>query len=307
VSNTTNKNSLNSILKYFIFSIFILFFSCKKDKTLPPIPPTEPQKIVEVPNLLNEISGLIFQNDTTLFAHNDSGNEPYIYEVSLNEKRVNRAIKISNVVNLDWEDITQDQQYIYIADTGNNLGGRKNLKILKILKTDVFSLDSVQADSITFAYEDQTDFTLSNNHNFDCEAIISIDNQLFLFSKNRADFKTKIYSLPKIPGNYNAELIDEFDVEGLITGASINESKNVIVLLGYNNDGTTFQPFIWFFYEFEGKDFFNGKKRKLELTFEGQLEAITFGKDDNLYFSSESESGNEVQFIYHININELLN
>ena len=296
---------LNS--KHIIYLVFILFFSCKKDKTPPPISQVDPQELVEIPGILNEISGLIFQTDTSLFAHNDSGNEPFIYELSLNEKRVNRSIKIFNMVNLDWEDIAQDQQYIYIADTGNNLGGRKNLKILKILKNEVLAQDSVEADSITFAYEDQTDFTLSNDHNFDCEAMINFENQLFLFSKNRVDFKTNIYSLPKAIGNYNAVLKGEFDVEGLITGATINESKDVIALLGYEDNGTTFKPFIWLFYEFEGNDFFNGKKKKLELNFDGQMEAITFGKNDNLYFSLESESGNEVQFVYHIKIEEFLN
>lgn len=33
---------------------------------------------------------------------------------------------------MDWEDIAQDNEYIYIAETGNNLGMRTDLKILML-------------------------------------------------------------------------------------------------------------------------------------------------------------------------------
>ncbi len=286
---------------------FILLFSCSNDKISPAVFQVTPQKIVAVPSQLNEISGIIFQNDTTLLAHNDSGNSPSIYELSLNEKRINRSVKISNALNLDWEDITQDQQYIYIADSGNNLGHRTDLKILRIAKNNLFSNDSIEADFITYDYEDQTDFNQTNSHNFDCEGITNLNNQLFLFSKNRADFKTKIYSLPKEIGDHSAKIENEFEVNGLITGATINNSNDVIALLGYNETGGSFEPFIWLFYEFTSIDFFNGKNKKLELTFDGQMEAITFGRNDNLYLSKESEAGNEEQFIYHLTIDEYLN
>ena len=40
--------------------------------------------------------------------------------------------KISSAKNKDWEDITRDDKYIYIADMGNNFNNRKDLKIYKI-------------------------------------------------------------------------------------------------------------------------------------------------------------------------------
>ena len=43
-------------------------------------------------------------------------------------------LSVNKEENVDWEDITQDETHIYIADFGNNNGNRTDLKIYKILK-----------------------------------------------------------------------------------------------------------------------------------------------------------------------------
>ncbi|MDB4506027.1 hypothetical protein N9229_02535, partial [Saprospiraceae bacterium] len=96
------------------------------------------------------------------------------------------------------------------------------MKIYKISKNELETLDSVAAEIIEFEYPDQSNFSQTEIHNFDCEAIISFKNQLFLFSKNHLDLKTKWYSIPKNAGSYTADLLQEFESDGLITGATIN-------------------------------------------------------------------------------------
>ena len=44
------------------------------------------------------------------------------------------------IYNNDWEDITADKDYIFIADTGNNFGNRDNLNIIKVRTSD-FSVE----------------------------------------------------------------------------------------------------------------------------------------------------------------------
>jgi hypothetical protein len=295
----------------FIIFLFIIFSTCKNDKILPPITEITPQKLIEIPATLNEISGIIFRNDTSLFAHNDGGQGAWIYEVNLAEKKINRNIKIYNTSNLDWEDMAEDEDYIYVADSGNNLGQRTDLKIYKISKSELETLDSVAAEIIEFEYPDQVNFSPTEIHNFDGEAVISFENELFLFSKNHLDLKTKWYSLPKNAGNHTANLVQEFESDGLITGATISEDKNVIALLGYQkeviNQVENFDPFIWLLHDFQNDKIFDGKTKKLNIEIKTQMEAICFGKNKNLYFSHESETGNLPQFIYQIDIEQYLN
>lgn len=296
---------------YFFSFLLIILSTCKNDKVLPPSTEFIPQQLVELPTTLNEISGMIFRNDTSLFAHNDGGQGAWIYEINLEEKKINRNIKIHNTNNLDWEDMTEDEAYIYVAESGNNLGQRTDLKIYKISKTQLETLDSVAAEIIEFDYPDQVDFSPTTIHNFDCEAIISYDNELFLFSKNHLDQKTKLYSLSKNPGNYTANLVQEFESDGLITGATINEDQNVIVLLGYQkqviNQVENFDPFIWLLYDFEDDKIFDGKTKKLDIEIKTQMESICFGSNKDIYFSHESEIGGLPQFIYQVDIEPFLN
>lgn len=292
---------------HFSIFLFIIFSSCNNDKTLPPITEITPQKVIEIPSTLNEISGMIFRNDTSLFAHNDGGQGARIFEVDLEEKKINKNVKIHNATNIDWEDIAQDDEYIYVSDSGNFLGQRTDLKIYKISKSELETQDSVAAEIIEFEYPDQENFPPTEIHNFECEAVISFENELFLFSKNHLDLKTKWYSLPKNAGSYTANLVQDFESDGLITGAAINEDNNVISLLGYHKNDGEFEPFIWLLYDFPDGKIFDGKSKKLDFTFNAQFESICFGKNRNLYFSHESETGNLPQFIYQIDVEPFLN
>ncbi|MFK8005752.1 MAG: hypothetical protein AB8H03_05245 [Saprospiraceae bacterium] len=303
--------NFNSKTIFFFIFQFIIFSACKNDKTLPIPSEITPQQLVELPATLNEISGMIFQNETSLFAHNDGGQGAWIHEVNLEEKKINRSIKIYNTNNLDWEDMAQDEDYIYVADSGNNLGQRTDLKLYKISKIELEMFDSVAAEIIEFEYPDQINFSPTSDHNFDCEAVISFENELFLFSKNHLDQKTKLYSLSKNAGNHTANLLQEFESDGLITGATISKDNNVITLLGYHkeviNQVENFDPFIWLLYDFENDKIFDGKTKKLDIEIKTQMEAICFGKNKDIYFSHESETGGLPQFIYKIDIEPFLN
>jgi hypothetical protein len=63
---------------------------------------------------------------------------------------------------------------------------------------------------------------VSKKHNFDCEAILCWNNQIYLFTKNRLDDRTDLYVLPTTPGNYATKYIASFEVGGRITGADIS-------------------------------------------------------------------------------------
>ncbi|MGY8913934.1 MAG: T9SS type A sorting domain-containing protein, partial [Flavobacteriales bacterium] len=123
-----------------------------------------------LPETVFETSGLIFYNNK-IVTHNDSGNTAQLFELDTVSLQITRTITISNAVNIDWEDIAQDDTYIYIGEIGNNNGSRRDLAVYRILKTEYDKSNSVEAEIIEFSYIDQTDYTPSANSDWDAEAL----------------------------------------------------------------------------------------------------------------------------------------
>ncbi|NQX97144.1 MAG: T9SS C-terminal target domain-containing protein, partial [Flavobacteriales bacterium] len=186
-----------------------------------------------LPTLLEETSGLIYFNGK-IITHNDSGGDPKLYEIDTITGNITRTIEITNAINIDWEDIAQDSNYIYIGDIGNNNGNRTNLKIYRILKSDYLNNLTVLADTINFSYNDQVNFTsLPNNNNFDCEAFVIHNDSIILFTKNWVTATVNAYVLPKTIGSHIAKNVSTYNSLGLITGA--DNINNTFYLSGYNN------------------------------------------------------------------------
>ena len=167
---------------------------------------------IKLPDELKEISGLEKVNDSLLVAMNDGGNEPRIYFINLKGVILHSTL-IENAVNTDWEDLTLDTKgNLYIADVGNNLNKRKNLKILKVNLAESLQKESVSAEIIDFHYEDQIAFPPeSANLNYDCEGIYFSNDSLFLISKNRSkpwNGIATIYVLPSKKGTYVAKKVN---------------------------------------------------------------------------------------------------
>ena len=253
----------------------------------------KPTFIANLPHKINETSALLFLNGH-LWTLNDSRNQPEIYCIDSTNGSVLRTVVISNAVNTDWESMAQDDSNVYIGDFGNNAGDRKDLQILKIKKNELLNPanDSVKAGYIYFSYPDQINFARAlNKNNFDCEAFFCHNDSLHLFSKNWSDLNSKHYVLPVDTGHYIARLTERFNVDGLITDASINAKGN-IVLLGYkNSSGRRYTCFAWLLKSDERSEFFAGNKRKLKLGSAlhlGQTEGIVLLDDNTGWLSSES-------------------
>lgn len=237
-----------------------------------------------------ETSGLIFFSDR-LITHNDSGGMNALYEINSESGNVMRTVEISNAANVDWEDICHDDAFIYIGDFGNNNGDRKNLRVYKISKADYLNSDRVTAQIIDFSYADQNDFESSpNNTNFDAEALIAFESDLYIFTKNWVDQRTNIYKLPKIPGTYEIQRIDEFNPSGLITGGTFNSDSNKVLLTGYSG----IRAFLIELSGFSNGIFSNGDIEKnnlsIPLTESFQTEAITFSDAAQHYISAEKNA-----------------
>lgn len=214
---------------------------------------------------IRETSGLLYW-DGAFWTHNDD-TDTTLYAIDTATGRILRRFNIAGAANIDWEDITQDDTYFYIGDFGNNSSGnRKDLVILRIPKAALsLGQSTITPDKIFFSYADQTNFnaTGSNNTDFDCEALIAASDSLYLFSKQWISGKTKVYALPKVPGTYLASPRAEYNVDGLITGATYMPAQKLVALCGYKISGITFQPFVCLLYDFNGRNFLSGNKRKI--------------------------------------------
>jgi hypothetical protein len=237
-----------------------------------------------LPAVIAETSGLIIWNGL-LWTHNDN-NDTNLYALDTVYGNIADIYPLRNVKNTDWEEISQDDGYLYIGDFGNNYGNRTDLHILRISKSSMAG-NTPRTDTISFSYSDQVSFSQNdaNNTDFDCEAFIVSADSIFLFTKQWNSRGTGVYSLPKIPGNYIARLRNSYGVKGLVTGAVFLESRKLLVLSGYSK---TLDPFLFLLYDFKGNDFFGGNKRRIELQLPShQVEGITSSDGIKYYITNE--------------------
>ena len=249
----------------------------------------EINKVVNLSSKIRETSGLI-NFDGRLITHNDSGSDPILYEIDINSGEISREVKISNVEAVDIEDIAQDENFIYVCDIGNNSNNRKNQAIYKISKSDYLSKNEVVAELIFISYMEQTDFSKSDKDtNFDAEAVVVMENELYLLTKNWGDYRTSVYKIPTQKGTYQITEIDSYNIEGLITGADYNKANNTIMLTGYNG----FIPFVVELSEFTNNNPLNGtiEKNSIPLSGSRQIEAIAVNPDGSYYISAEESLG----------------
>jgi hypothetical protein len=245
-------------------------------------------KVGEFPAEMQENSGMT-EYGNLLWNINDSDNEPVIYGFNKNTNTLDRKIVITGATNTDWEEISQDDQHLYVGDFGNNSGDRHDLRIYIIDKSELMpGLDSIPFSGlITFSYEDQTDFSSDTmNTPFDCEAFVVMADSLLLFTKDWQSEHTSIYTLPAKSGDYTARFRTRYDIAGLVTASAYNADKKELLLLGYNR---ILVPFIRVIPNFSQDNFSLSNGTRIDfINFLGtQAEGIAFSQDGSVYVSCE--------------------
>lgn len=243
----------------------------------------------KLPKKINESSGLL-NIDNRLWTFNDSGGRAELYQISPKDGHIIKTVKIKNARNKDWEDIAYDDTYIYIGDIGNNRGNRKDLKVYKIPRAALRTQKSVRAEIISFSFSDQKTFkSHPQKNNYDCEAMVAYHGKLYLFSKNWLNQKTRLYELSTQAGKHQAKYLTTFDIDGMVTGASLNKEMGILLLTTYSS---LLNVDVWAFTNYKGHNFFNGDQKKLKLStpLSGQIEGVTFNGNYQAYLSSEAFS-----------------
>ena len=272
--------------KIYVIFFLIVLFSCVEQVSI------ERQFL---PLEINETSGLEYYNKNFL-THNDSGGKPILYEFNKDGKIVSEHTINNCGVNNDWEDITADNENIYVANSGNNFGTRENLAVLVLDKENNFKCKGL----IQFRYKRQNNFESRNRHPYDSEGLISVDDELIIFSKDREDLITELYSLPKIPGDYEIEPLYSYQVNSLITGADYSKELKLVALVGYDFAGN---QFLYTIKDFERNNLENSKLRKFKIPVgKAQIEAIKIIDESSFWITSEDE-GNGFPRLFNFKIN----
>ena len=249
---------------------------------------TSLSKKFKLPNKIKESSGLI-KIDGRLWTINDSGGRAELYQIDEKSGRIVKTVTIKGAYNHDWEALTYDENHVYIGDFGNNKGNRRDLKVYKISRKALKSQKNVRAKIINFRFSDQKNFrSRRQKHDFDCEAMVAYHGKLYLFSKDWVDHKTRLYELSTSAGTHIAKYRDNFNVQGLITDASINRKLDILLLTSYSE---LLSVDIWTFTNFNQENFFKGLSKKLTLnSLNAQVEGVTFIDNYRAYLSSEAFS-----------------
>ncbi len=259
----------------------------------------------ELPEILREISGHV-KAGSNWYAHNDGSGDAIFYRLNPETGIVNQEVNLENASNEDWEDVAATVTHIYFGDFGNNLNDRQDLGIYKVPLADIGNGNMEQIEEsawefIPFAYEDQTDFATqpADSTEFDCEALIFFNGKLHLFTKNRKEYTTSHYIVNQATGQ--AEKLETFDTDGLITGADISPDGKLVALLGYDLRGIP-KTFAWLLWDWQpGSDsLFTGNKRRIELGLAfvvGQAEGIGFDGNRTGYITNERTISNGITFV----------
>ena len=265
----------------FLFFCFLLVHSsCNNDEDQITI--STIQEIATLPSSINECSGFTLHNEQ-LVTVNDSGDGANLYFTTLTDFILTDQVAITNAQNRDWETILSDDNYFWIGDFGNNFGDRMDLVIYKINHA-TFQIE----DSIDFAYPDQTDFTTTTQHNFDCEAMVKIDQALFLFTKNRLNNQTSIYKIDLTEKSIT--FVQSINVPARVTDAYYHKSSDHVILLCNEIVDGNFESHIQMV-QITADQMFSSIQ-SFSISINQQFEAITLLEGSTFYIGSENEAIN---------------
>lgn len=284
------ENQISFMRNLLIAAIALFCTNCKQSAQ------QKIEVVTALPNEIKESSACeISKASDLVWTIEDQGNENLLFGFNKNGELI-RKIRITNVENNDWEDLSSDDQgNLYIGDFGNNDNERQNLAIYKINAADLNKEEVEASEIVQFYYPEQKDFPpKKKNKVFDVESFLVFNNQFYLFTKNRSsdfDGTTSIYrvennSQTKLPAKKLSEFVtcDNFN-HCAVTSAAISPDKKKVALLSSDK--------VWIFTDFKEDDFFSGNAKTIELENFTQKEGLCFETNESVLITDEAEKKGE--------------
>ncbi|MCW8133421.1 MAG: hypothetical protein KIS92_23965 [Planctomycetota bacterium] len=241
---------------------------------------------------LPESSGIVKspKHPGVFWTMNDSGNAPQVIAID-GKGQVLRVAAVPGAKNLDWEEISADEQgRLVVADFGDNARGRKQCTLYRLPEPDpakpgeTLAAELVQAFAFTYPKEIGPQ---------DAEAMIVRAGFAYVFTKEPDRTRCLRIPLPDAPPKEPvvAEYVGETDRIGVVTGAGLSADGKHLALLTYGRILTIALPAPFEQTQAEGKTLprpFEGKLRA-RAAFLGQCEGICWDGDDLLITSEAAK------------------
>ena len=208
--------------------------------------PTPPD-LVQITNAVKEPSGLVKSRtyENVYWTHEDKGKSNHLFAINDHGELI-AEIPVVGAKNVDWEDITVDDQgYLYVADIGNNGNDRKDLLVYKISEPDphIVGASATVAQRIRFYYPEQMAWPDPAQENFDAEALFWDAGTLYLLTKHRSDTQSVLYRFPNASSDdeVSLEKLGAFNVGydpvhegGKVTAAEVHSGGTQLAVLAYH-------------------------------------------------------------------------
>ena len=242
-----------------------------------------------------EASGIVAsrRNEGVLWVHNDSGDSPpRVFAMSTSGADLG-TYNIVGVSAFDWEDLAADDQYLYLADIGDNAEIRPNVTVYRVPEP------VVSAEQATVVVEVQGAETLQleypdGPHNAETLLVDPVSADLFIVAK-APDGISGVYRDPAPHSPDKLTVLervatlpfssDTLPGIALTTGGDISPAGDAVLIRTYNS------AFLW--RRPEGASLaaaFDTVPCPVPLRIEPQGEAIGFDADGSGYFTvSERE------------------
>ncbi|KKL00710.1 hypothetical protein SD53_13700 [Rheinheimera mesophila] len=259
--------------------------------------PAEGQSMVALPPTLLETSGLHCEQQDFI-SFNDSVGKPVLYRFD-RTGAVKQQLELS-VRNSDWEAITSDDKFFYLADTGNNAGHRTTLFIYKV---------PLNWSGLKQPYRpERLEILLPTagkpepyQHDLDFEALVYQQNTLWLISKSWQSQIPARYKLdPELTQQKLGEAMPFVSPGFLVTDAVFEQGTQEWWLVGYPDP----RKAIWAYLSNAGFQpqiaRYDNKLQVLEtkaLPTTGQVEGVCIDQDKQIWISEEGNKANPALLI----------
>lgn len=203
---------------------------------------------------LNEMSGLARSHNYpgVYWAHNDSGDVARLFAMDregglvwppyLGKSGWN-GLSIALAANVDWEDMTSDGEYLYVAETGNNGNARRDLGIYVLPEPNPRATDVMRPlKFLPIAYPEQTTFPGQKWH-YDSEALFTVGGELFLITKHRVAGQIIVFeegaNLYRLPTRHTTsvnelEFVASHAELAIVTAADVSPNEQYLAVLCYD-------------------------------------------------------------------------
>lgn len=245
--------------------------------------------------LVPECSGLVqsLRYSGIFWALSDSRGPQTIVPVTSNGKLArgwSGPVRVEGWKNYDWEDLALDGEgNLIIADTGNNLGTRKQLMLHFVREPKPGTKSVKPSRTLRVHYEDQR----AASPDYDCEAVFVAGGRIYFLTKHRTDSRTRLYRLAgeSTKSSNPLRFVDSYDIGGMVTAADTSPDGKRVAVLTYTA--------LWIFdYEAKSGGIFRGGIRKLPI-FAWQAEAVAFDGNNSVVI------GNEEGQLFRVGLDEL--